>query len=364
MKIEDNSFFAPFSPGARQRLIQISTQSVYPDGTSVFNENDPPNDIFLVLSGSVELIKKTSAGQVEVLARVHMGDFFGEMGVIDGGGRSAGARTIGETTLARIPGYPLVEHMKTEPGNVSLYFLRRMSENLRNTNVRFVTEVVRKEKLHVVGEMAGSIVHDLKNPMTSIQLATELIGRQHEDELTGACCETIHKQVDRMVSMVQGIMDYVKGPIELAREIVPVAELFASLAHLNEAYLQEKKITLTIQPVDLTLQADKDRLVRVLQALLNNAVSAMKTPGGTITLDAEKSGDKHIEIYVEDNGPGIPENIRENIFEPFVSTGLTQGPGLGMAIARKIVEAHGGTLTFITETGKGTTFTVRLPVER
>ena len=363
MKIEDNSFFAPFSPNARQRLIQISTQSLYPDGTWVFNENDPPNDVFLVLSGSVELVKKTLSTQVEVLTRVHLGDFFGEMGVIDGGGRSAGARTIGDTTLARIPGYPLVELMKTEPGSVSLYFLRRMSENLRNTNIRFVSEVVRKEKLHVVGEMAGSIVHDLKNPMTSIQLATELIGRQHTDELTGTCCETIHKQVDRMVSMVQGIMDYVKGPIELAKEIVPVAELFTGLAHLNEAYLQEKKIALTIQPVELMLQADKDRLMRVLQALLNNAVSALTATGGAITLDAEKPDDKHIEIYVEDNGPGIPENIRDTIFEPFVSSGLSQGPGLGMAIAKKIVEAHGGTLSFITRTGKGTTFTVRLPME-
>lgn len=363
MKIEDNSFFAPFSPSARQRLIQISTQAPYPDGTWVFNENDSATDVFLVLSGSVELVKQIRSNQGEVLARIHMGDFFGEMGVIDGGGRSAGARAVGDTTLARIPGYPLLELMKTEPGNVSLYFLRRMSENLRSTNARFVAEVVRKEKLHVVGEMAGSIVHDLKNPMTSIQLATELISRQHADELTGSCCETIHKQVDRMVNMVQGIMDYVKGPIELAKELVSVSELFAGIASLNEAYLREKKITLKIHPVELKLQADKNRLMRALQALLNNAVTALTPQEGTITLAGEKADDRHIEIYVEDTGPGIPDGIRDNLFEPFVSTGLSQGPGLGMAIAKKIVEAHGGTLTFITETGKGTTFTVRLPVE-
>ena len=363
MKIEDNSFFAPFGPGARQRLVQISTQSVYPDGTWVFNENDPPNDVFLVLDGSVELLKKTETTQVEVLARVHTGDFFGEMGVIDGGGRSAGARVIGDTTLARIPGYPLVELMKTEPGSISLYFLRRVSENLRSTNIRFVSEVVRKEKLHVIGEMAGSIVHDLKNPMTSIQLATELIGRQHNDELTSSCCETIHKQVDRMVNMVQGIMDYVRDRIELAREVVPVAGLFESMAHLNEAYLKEKKIALTIHKTDLMIQADRDRLTRALQALLNHAISSFTAPDGAIVLDAEKSGDQHIEIFVEDNGPCIPEPARETVFEPFVSPGFGRSHGLSMAIARKIVEAHGGTLSFTTELGKGTTFTIRLPMK-
>jgi signal transduction histidine kinase len=112
-------------------------------------------------------------------------------------------------------------------------------------------------------------------------------------------------------------------------------------------------------PHDLVL-VDQDKLLRVLQNLVNNAVEALGRTGGHITIRGVAVEGGH-DITVSDDGPGIPETIRERLFQPFVTHGKTNGTGLGMAITKSIVEAHKGRISFTTKSGVGTTFRIFLP---
>jgi signal transduction histidine kinase len=105
---------------------------------------------------------------------------------------------------------------------------------------------------------------------------------------------------------------------------------------------------------------DPDKMMRVVYNLATNAVEAM-TDGGLLTVRVTRP-DTEFQLDIGDTGPGIPEAIRDRLFGAFVTHGKKNGTGLGTAIAKKIVEEHGGNISFTTETGKGTTFHVRLPV--
>jgi signal transduction histidine kinase len=104
---------------------------------------------------------------------------------------------------------------------------------------------------------------------------------------------------------------------------------------------------------------DKERIWRVIMNLVNNAKEALPS-GGKIEIELMVSADK-AEFSIKDNGSGIPEEIRETLFEPFVTKGKTNGTGLGLTIAKRIIEAHHGEISFATQTGQGTTFFVTLP---
>jgi signal transduction histidine kinase len=223
-------------------------------------------------------------------------------------------------------------------------------------------EVVRKEKLQAVGEMASSIIHDFKNPMTSIRLAADVLSDRQPDETTSQFCQIIQRQVTRMVAMAQEVLDYCRGEARLNREKTTVRDLFKEIEVLNEDYLRANNIRISFQPVGVPLEVDRNRIIRALQNLLSNAVEALSPGGGKIEFSAGQPGPSEVEIRVADNGPGVPEEIRDTLFDPFVTAGKRQGTGLGLAIAKAVIEAHGGVISCRTSPGAGTTFIIRLPV--
>jgi len=359
--VRTNRFFSPFSERARRELLARAVREIHPEGTAIFEEEAPADSVYLVLFGEVALVKNTGRGRSEVIARIGPGDYFGEMGVLDGGGRSAGARAAVEATLVRIPAGPLREVLLHEPSHVSLDFLRRVSERLRTANARFVAEVLRKEKLESVGEMAGSIIHDFKNPMTSIKLAAEVIAQNHPDTETVRFCEMIRRQVVRMVAMAQEVLDYCRGESSLNRTKVAVADLFREIETLNRDYLRDKGVSVSFRPYAAWVEVDSSRIIRSLQNILSNAVEVLGPEGGKIEFSADETGPAEVEIRITDNGPGIPAVIRDTLFQPFVTSGKQHGTGLGLAIAKAVVEAHGGTIAHHPAAGGGTTFSIRLP---
>jgi len=361
MRVEDNRFFDAFSDAARKRLLDVMEYETYPGEAMLFQEDDSSDCVCLVLSGRVELTKRTRHDQVEALAHVIPGEYFGEMGVIESCGRSAGARTIGETHLAKIPSAPLMEIIRSEPSEVSLFFLRRISEYLRTTNSRFIEEILRKERMQVLGEMASSMIHDFKNPMTSIRLAAELIEVGTQDEKTTRYCRLLLRQVERMQSMAEEFLDYSQGRSHLVKEKVNVTDLFHECEMWNADYLRKNSVEFLFEPIDAFIELDRNRMMRVLQNLLSNAVEALGPDGGRIDILATMEDPGTVVLHVIDNGPGVPESIRDMLFDPFVTKGKRKGTGLGMPIAKTLVEAHGGTISFVTETGKGTNFLIRLP---
>lgn len=360
MQLEDHPFFSNFDPHVAASLRRFVTSVGLAPGEFLFHENDAADALYLVLEGEVDLVKELP-GRLELLARCGAGDYFGELAVMDSSGRASGALAVGAVTLARLPGEPFVSALRGAPGRVALGVLHKIVENLRSTNERFMSYKLAQEKLGAVGEMAGSVAQDLQAPFAAIRDAVDGIAKRHaSDAETIELCHAIGDEVRRSLSMIDDLLQYSRGVSQLERSPVVISELVARLAQLNQAFLRKAGATLSVDVANERAELDGDRLLRALQNLVNNAVEAFEGRPGTIRIEGRREGGRLV-LAVKDDGPGIPSNVRERVFEPFVRFGKPNGTGLGLPIARSIIEAHGGTISLHTVMGKGTTFTIDLP---
>jgi signal transduction histidine kinase len=360
MNVSAHPFLEGFTPAARDRLIGCMAQEKHPGGEFLFHEGDPADGVYLVLEGEIEIV--LSAGKQEkVLNRIKAGSSLGEVAVLDGMGRSTSARAHGPSSTARIPRSDLLDVLGTEPGTVALKLFRHVMGHLRNANDFIVSEVVHKEKLSLVGEMASSLMHDLRNPVSSIRLGADLINMTYPEQNIGNWCDGIRLQCDRLIAMAMELMEFSKGESKLTLCPTTTIAFLEQFKTLNENYLANTGVKVTFDAKPAQIEIDSMRLQRVLQNLMTNAVEALRsTPKPRLDIKARVK-DCAFLLTVKDNGPGIPAAIQSRIFEPFVTHGKSGGIGLGMAVVRNIVTAHGGTITFETSPDHGTAFLVSLP---
>ncbi|HCN09625.1 MAG TPA: cyclic nucleotide-binding protein, partial [Lentisphaeria bacterium] len=188
----------------------------------------------------------------------------------------------------------------------------------------------------------------------------QLLGDGHGDSETEEYCGIIMSQIDRMQSMAQEVLSFSRGETNLDKTPTNVKTMMENFRQTNEEYVQKAGVKFTAEAPDLVVELDEDKLERALQNMLRNAVESMqKQNDGEIQLVVQEFPD-YIEIMLKDNGSGIPEEIQDRLFEPFVSHGKQGGTGLGMSISKGVVDAHQGRLTFDTDTD-GTTFYMHLP---
>ncbi len=360
MEPRANRFLENFTPLGRERLAECVIPAQYAHGSYFFSEGDGAEHVFLIIEGEVEILK-VAGKQEKILNVFKPGDYFGEIGVLDGLGRSTTARARGAVTVGKIPRKPLMEILASEPASVTLGLFQNVLAHVRRTNDLYMLEVVHKEKLSLVGEMASSLMHDLRNPVASIRMASDLVTMNHADEETVHCCEGIRLQCDRLVGMASELLEFSRGETKLHLAVTDAKLFIHQFKQLNEEYFKRAGVEFVIHAAPAEIEIDSMRLHRVLQNLMTNAVEALaKKPDGRVEITASVE-EGVLCLSVSDNGPGIPEAVRDRIFEPFVTYGKKSGTGLGMAIVRNVVTAHGGTVTFATEIGIGTTFLVRLP---
>ncbi|MGZ4941949.1 MAG: ATP-binding protein [Halobacteriota archaeon] len=221
------------------------------------------------------------------------------------------------------------------------------------------------ERLAGIGETATMIGHDLRNPLQGLQYMVDL--EKMREELTSpdkrgvkdwakvaALFDQISEAVFYMDKIVGDLQDY-------ARPITPEYEAVSISALINdvlESIPNAERVRHVIDIPDLQMTADPLLMRRVFANLILNAVQAMPN-GGTLTISAA-TDDGSVMVSVHDTGVGIPDDIRDKLFTPLF-TAKAKGTGLGLAVVKRIVDAHGGTITFESEEGKGTTFTVTLP---
>jgi len=243
---------------------------------------------------------------------------------------------------------------------------RELKEAIQRQALRDAESQLRQaERLKTIGEQMAALIHDLSNPLqTILGLAEILKNSDLTPEKRSKHVDTIGREVEMIVGMRNDIMDFTRGelrithdPIDLARIVREVEETYGPVCAsfgitLTCSYTSEPGAT----PV---IRGDRVKIWRVLQNLITNARDAMPS-GGRISVDVN-STENGVAIQVSDNGAGIPEEIRDKLFTPFVTQGKTQGTGLGLAIVKRIVEAHAGTVTFLTEERVGTTFTLAFP---
>jgi signal transduction histidine kinase len=354
-----NQLFAGLNAEALWALPTVGSERSFQKGDVIFREGDAGDSMFLVEQGSVSVHTSKEGKQELALATFASGEFFGEMSMIDGGPRSARA-VAEEPTRLRELRLPELQRLVEQQPQIMHNLLRIISTRLRDVNRRFIEHIVQQEKMAVVGQMASTIIHDFKNPMSIILLSAETLQRGGNDQMRAKFSNHIIRNINRMVHMTNDVLDFARGTCRLTPSWVEphpwLEELTAFLQPMLDNHSTQFHVD--IQSSD-KLYMDPEKMGRVLYNLSNNAIEAMPD-GGQLTWRVAKTADGFL-LEVADNGPGIPEQIRNTLFEAFVTHGKKNGTGLGTSIAKQIVKEHGGTITFTTETGKGTTFHIRLP---
>ena len=232
--------------------------------------------------------------------------------------------------------------------------------------VQMKEEVERVSKLAETGQLAANIAHELRNPLSSIKGAAQLLRKELPEDLMAEHGEFL----DMIVQEVNGLDRIATEFLEFSRvtppemRLVSVAALVSRLLQFMSAYLADQDVRIVQNmPDDLPeIWLDRTQIEQVIKNIVINAVQAMPH-GGTLTVTAECQREQDIlDIHFADTGVGISAAKIDKICTPFFTT-KTKGTGLGLAIVRKIVETHGGRLVVRSTPGEGSTFTVQLPVQ-
>jgi|SRR5689334_8810064 len=355
-----NALFADLRSEVLETISQrIEVVSLAPDQI-LFQENDPGDCLYLIAEGSIKISKRGRGGQQETLAYLPANDYFGEMALVDGGKRSAQASAIGPTIVGRIdhPTWDLLLHLA--PQQILTNFTRSVTQRLRQNNQLFIEQMMRSERLSLIGTTISSIVHDMNNPIGTILCACGIIQMNTEDEGTRQMASHIRDAIDRMAAMTRELVDYSRGQTQLKLELVNVENFVRQL----EPDLSKCRSGCDVKAeVNFTgsLRIDRHRMLRVFGNLIKNAREAMKAgQENCLRFSVRQSGSEAL-FEVSDTGHGIRSELLPKIFEPFVTDGKAGGTGLGLAIAKTVVDAHGGTIT-VESSPAGTTFRITLPI--
>jgi signal transduction histidine kinase len=229
-------------------------------------------------------------------------------------------------------------------------------------NARLRQEALEAERLAVVGRLAAGVAHDLRSPLGGILRSAEFLTRPEiSQETRDKLSHSIVLLARRMISNSQGILDYIRGE-KISLELVQtdLSVFLDEMLDVLQIDFSDRGIEVVRDyGIDTQIVMDADRMAQVVFNLAENARDAMPR-GGQFTVQTLSVGEQ-VELCFTDTGSGIPSELRERVFEPFFTYGKFQGAGLGLAIAKQIVEEHGGMIHLDSEDGKGTTFTVCLP---
>ena len=234
------------------------------------------------------------------------------------------------------------------------YMVDLRTAQLRDANER----LVKSERLAAIGELAGMVGHDLRNPLAGIRNATYFLkkkGKEISEAQTKEMLEIIDNAIDHSDKIINDLLDYSREMhLELTESTLPtllnkallMIQVPGRIQILNHVHEESK------------IRVDADKIMRIFVNLIKNAIDAMPEQG---TLEISSSQTENcINIAFADTGKGIPEETLPKIFTPLFTT-KAQGMGFGLAICKRIMEAHGGSITVETELNKGTTFTISLP---
>ncbi len=296
----------------------------------------------------------------EVLPRQHAMIVESFLAELDATGRSTIERHLrvtirrGETLSLQVNVTRMVDERGRSIGFVILF------DNLTNLE--------KAQRLAAWQEVARRIAHEIKNPLTPIQLSAQRLRKRFLDrigedrDIFDECTATIVAQVDEIKKLVNEFSDFARMP-KLRRETNDLGRLAEEVVFLYQEAHRSLTITCRIDPALPLFPFDAVQIKRVLINLLDNAVTALGD-GGAIEVRVGPAPERETPmamLRVADNGPGIPADVRLRIFEPYFST-RKSGTGLGLAIAHTIVSEHGGTIRARDNHPTGTVFTVELPL--
>ncbi|MGC8861278.1 MAG: GAF domain-containing protein [Armatimonadota bacterium] len=270
-------------------------------------------------------------------------------------------------------GYKLRFHPRNRPDvfiNMSISLLQNSAgEQLGlvlifediSREIRMEEEFRRMGELAAIGQLAASIAHELRNPLSSIKGAAQFLQKEYEDHSSIVeFLSIIVEEVNGLNKLTTEFLDFAR-PVRLELKPVSLNKLVEKTLQLMSVHITDSNVVVKelLYEALPTVQADPEQLEQVLKNIFINALQAMPD-GGVLTVETGPAASGGVWVSVTDTGIGIPPDKIDRIFQPFVTT-KTKGTGLGLSVVRKIVENHGGTIEVTSEVGKGSTFKIILP---
>lgn len=219
-----------------------------------------------------------------------------------------------------------------------------------------------KDRLMTIGRMLSGVLHDLRGPMSVISGYTQLMAETDDPAERKEMAAAIRRKVSQFNDMTKEVMGFARGERTVLCRKVYLEKFIRAFKEQVEPEFTERGVDLLVR--DCTTKGmswfDEPKMLRVVTNIARNARQAMGESGQFewILEDIQGGGTRFV---LRDNGPGIPEAIRERLFEAFTTSGKKSGTGLGLAIVRRIVEDHDGQISFTTQAGQGTEFVIELP---
>jgi signal transduction histidine kinase len=228
------------------------------------------------------------------------------------------------------------------------------------------------ERLAEIGSMTSGLAHEIKNPLSTIGLNAQLLGEAIEDlqideqekGRMGRRVGALRNETDRLRGILEDFLEYA-GELRLDKRLTDLNDLIEQLGDFFHVQAQSSGVQIRLDPSldPVMLLIDANHIKQAALNLMINAVNAMKDDpesGKDLILRVTKHNDDSVSIHVTDTGPGISSEDQDRIFHPYFTT-RASGTGLGLPTARRIAEAHGGTLELHSEPGKGSDFAIHLP---
>ncbi|WP_417549289.1 ATP-binding protein [Methylophaga sp.] len=235
-----------------------------------------------------------------------------------------------------------------------------------------ITALLQAQRNAAWGEVARRLAHEIKNPLTPIQLSAERLQHKYaslvppdQTETLQKLTDTIVQQVEAMKDMVNEFSDYARSP-GLQLEDVSIGQLLREVLTLYQSH-SNHQFTLLNSPTEIRIKVDKNRIRQVFHNLLKNAIEASEEADKAvdIVISYHLVVQQHmpwLEIIINDQGPGFPHDMIDKLFEPYATTKI-KGTGLGLAIVKKIIEEHGGDVWAENLNPEGAGIIIRLPLE-
>jgi signal transduction histidine kinase len=354
----------------------------YPAGRMLCKEGEYENIFYIILSGKVEVTKRLHMGEERVLKHLSAGSFFGEMAVIQNVPRTATVTTMEPTTVLEIH-YDSFQSLIERNKSVSLAVIREISRRLRENDEMAIEELRMKardlaaayqqlaEEEYARNQFLTTVAHELRTPLMAANGYLQVIrmGMVEGKELDIAL-ETVWRNLQEITSHTNDILFLQEI------DLIPAEFRSTDIGEVIREAIQQKRtmsqqigveILLNIEPGLPMVKGNPKSLQRAFEAILDNAIK-FSPDGGEVNIRAAHIQDE-IRVEVEDKGVGIPADAMPRIFQRFfhldiICDRVFRGMGLGLSIAKQVIEQHGGAITVKSELGKGSTFLLRFKINK
>lgn len=329
-------------------------------GEIIFREGEPSDSLYLVGRGSVQIATIADGVAQEIVDHVGAGNFFGATALLTGEPHSTTATAVEPAVIGEVNEDTFQKILELSPGRLHMNFLRAITSRLRSVNKHFMRETLRAERLRVAGALASAMLHDLRNPVCIARCCSDLIATESADSHLRELSQMLTDTVNGILGMTLDLLDYARGSVAVTKRPLSIWRLLDELNRQSLHVLPTKNIEFVKHiRYQGNIDIDLSRFSRAVVNAIENAINAMPQ-GGVLTFTADHI-EHHIALRISDTGSGIPAESLPTLFEPFERRGNSRGNGVGLAIAKAIIEAHGGKIFVRSIAERGTTVDIRLP---